>query len=147
MKFNQPALIDGCKNHLDNCNRECDQMNQLWDFIQSMQGTIAQWMEQKWTESKPFDMEDDAKKQVKLLREMKVDKKSLAYTGILEDIKKWLIILPLLADIRDESMRDRHWDMLRDKFGKFDHPDKLHIKDIWALNLSKSADDVSDIAD
>jgi dynein heavy chain len=44
---------------------------------------------------------------------MKVDKKANAYAGIMEEIKKWLLILPLMADLADPAMRPRHWDMVR----------------------------------
>lgn len=60
-------------------------------------------------------MEDEVKKLQKTLKEMKVDKKANAYNGILEEIKKWLIFLPLIAELRDPAMRERHWQKLRDK--------------------------------
>jgi dynein heavy chain len=54
-------------------------------------------------------MEDEVKKLQKTLKEMKVDKKANAYNGILEEIKKWLLFLPLIAELRDPAMRERHW--------------------------------------
>jgi dynein heavy chain len=58
-------------------------------------------------------MEDEVKKLMKTLKDMKVDKKANAYAGILEEIKKWMIILPLMQDLADPSMRPRHWDMVK----------------------------------
>jgi len=46
-------------------------------------------------------MEDEVKKLMKTLKDMKVDKRANAYNGILEDIKKWLVFLPLIAELRD----------------------------------------------
>lgn len=60
-------------------------------------------------------MEDEVKKLQKTLKEMKVDKKANAYNGILEELKKWLLFLPLIAELRDPAMRERHWQKLRDK--------------------------------
>jgi dynein heavy chain len=54
-------------------------------------------------------MEEDVKKLMKTLKDMKCDKKCNAYLGILEDIKKWLVFLPLISELRDEAMRPRHW--------------------------------------
>ena len=67
-------------------------------------------MATKWIETKPFEMEDETKKLQKTLKEIKVEKKANAYIGILDDIKKWLVFLPLIAELAEEAMRPRHWD-------------------------------------
>jgi len=93
-------------------------------------------------------MEDDVKKLMKTLKDMKVDKKANAYQGILEEIKKWLVFLPLIAELADKSMRDRHWDAIKEKVGQqFTIDDKLILKDIYELNLGKYQEDVEEITD
>lgn len=83
-------------------------------------------------------MEDEAKKNMKNLKEMKVDKKNNAYIGIQDEIKKWLVFLPMIAELRDDAMRDRHWDAIRKKVGvNFADPNTLLLKDIFNLNLNK----------
>lgn len=65
---------------------------------------------------------------------MKVDRKCNAYLGISDEIKKWLTFLPLVGELRDESMRDRHWDALRKAIeGDFVVDDKLTLEDIYNL--------------
>jgi dynein heavy chain len=49
------------------------------------------------------------------LKEIKVDKKCNAYLGIQDEIKKWLIFLPLISELRDDAMRPRHWKAIKDK--------------------------------
>jgi dynein heavy chain len=93
-------------------------------------------------------MEDDVKKLLKTLKEMKVDKRANAYVGILEEIKKWLVFLPLIAELADPAMRDRHWDAIRKKVGKhFDVDDKLVLQDVYNLNLQDYKEDVEEITD
>jgi len=93
-------------------------------------------------------MEDECKKLMRSLKEMKVDKKQHAYNGILEDIKAWLIFLPLIGDLRDDAMRDRHWQKIKDKVQKdFSVDDKLLLKDVFELNLGKYKEDVEEITD
>jgi hypothetical protein len=58
-------------------------------------------------------MEDEVKKLMKTLKDMKVEKKANAYGGILEEIKKWLIFLPLVSELADPAMRPRHWDSIK----------------------------------
>lgn len=74
-------------------------------------------MATKWIETQPFEMEDEVKKLMKTLKDMKVDKKANAYAGILDDIKKWLVFLPLIAELADKAMRDRHWNTVKEKVG------------------------------
>ena len=45
----------------------------------------------------------------------KVDKKSKAYIGLLDDCKKWMQFLPLINGLREDAMRERHWDIIREK--------------------------------
>lgn len=78
---------------------------------------------------------------------MKVDKKSNTYMGVLDEIKKWLVFLPMIQELRDEAMRDRHWDMIRAKVGNFADPNTLKLSDVFDLNLNKYQDDVLDVTE
>jgi len=90
-------------------------MKVLWDHIDFCQKTFEKFLQTKWVSTKPGDMEDDVKKLMKTLREMKVDKRCGAFTGIQDEIKKWLTILPLFTELADDAMRERHWDLLKKK--------------------------------
>jgi len=84
-------------------------MKGLWDHISNCQLIFAGYMENTWDNTEPFEMEDEVKKLMKSLKDMRVDKRANAYIGILEEIKSWLVFLPLIAELRDPSMRERHW--------------------------------------
>lgn len=123
-------------------------MKSLWAHIDLCTGKFDGYMKSKWVETDPFDMEDECKKLMRSLKEMKVDKKQQSYNGILEDIKAWLIFLPLIGDLRDDAMRERHWKMIKDKVQKdFNVDDKLLLKDVFELNLGKFKEDVEEITD
>jgi len=93
-------------------------------------------------------MEEVVKKLQKSLKEMKVDKKCNTYTGILEDLKKWIVFLPLVGQLRDPAMRDRHWKAIKEKVQReFEINDSLLLKDIYDLQLGNIADDVEEITD
>jgi dynein heavy chain len=79
---------------------------------------------------------------------MKVDKRANAYVGILDEIKKWLVFLPLISELANDAMLDRHWTDLKKKIGaEFTVDDKLILKDIYDLNLGKYVEDVEEICD
>lgn len=93
-------------------------------------------------------MDGDTKKLLKQLKEMKVDKRANAYIGIMDAIKKWIIFLPLIEDIRTDAMRERHWESLKNKIGvQFEINDKLLLQFIYDLDLGKYQEDVEEIAD
>jgi dynein heavy chain len=108
-KFGSPDAINPSIKQVEVIKTEVVNMNGLWNHIEICTNKFEGYMKSKWIETDPYDMEDECKKLMKSLKEMKVDKKQNAYVGILEEIKKWLIFLPLIADLRDDSMRDRHW--------------------------------------
>jgi len=125
-----------------------DNMKKLWDHIEQCQKTFNGYMMTKWVETQPMDMEEEVKKLMKQLKEMKVDRKCNAYLGIFEEIKKWQLLLPLIGELADPSMRDRHWDLIRDKVGvQFVIDENFLLKDIYALELGKINDDVEEITD
>jgi len=85
---------------------------------------------------------------MKILKDMKVDKRCNAYMGILEDIKKWMVFLPLIAELADKDMRERHWNDLKKKINcQFTIDDNLTLKDVYLLNLDKHVEDVEEITD
>lgn len=105
-------------------------------------------MTSKWVKSNPTEMEDDVKNKFKALKEMRCDKKCNAYIGIQEDIKKWLVFLPLITELRDPAMRPRHWAALKVKVQKdFTVDDNLILREVYNLNLNKYQEDVEEISD
>jgi dynein heavy chain len=111
--------IEGIKVTVEN-------MKVLWDHIHVCTEAFKRFMDTKWVGCEPFEMEDEVKKLLKTLKDMKVDKRANAYVGILDEIKKWLVFLPMVAELADNSMRERHWDSLKAKVGQqFTIDDKL----------------------
>lgn len=147
-KFGNPNLIDGCIKQAEAIKAEMGNMKMLWDHINICQKTFSGYLANTWEKTSPFEMEDEVKKLMKTLKDMKVDKRANAYLGILEEIKKWLIFLPLISELRDPAMRERHWNAIRDKVkSKFVVDDKLLLQDVYSLNLQDHKEDVEEITD
>ena len=90
-----------------------------------------------WPEIDPFAMEEAVKKLLSALKNMKVDKRADAYDGLMKEIKKWLIFLPLIGELRNDAMRERHWDMIRELVKKeFAVDASLFLRDIYDMNLA-----------
>lgn len=147
-KFGKAELINKAVKDIDAIKLLVGNMKALWDHIATCQTSFTRFMATKWIETKPFEMEDEVKKLMKTLKDMKVDKRANAYVGVLDEIKKWLVFLPLIAELADDAMRDRHWDALKAKVGvNFEINDKLMLQFIYDLNLGKYQEDVEEITD
>lgn len=141
-------MIDKTVKDIEAIKATIDNMKALWDHIETCQQAFNRFMNNKWIDTQPFEMEDEVKKLLKTLKDMKVDKKANAYAGILEDLKKWMIFLPLIAELAEKAMRPRHWDMVKAKVGvQFTIDDNLLLKNIYDLNLGKYQEDVEEITD
>lgn len=117
-KFGNANLIDGCVKQAEAIKVEMGNMKMLWDHISLCQQTFVSYLGNTWSNTDPFAMEDEVKKLMKTVKDMKVDKRANAYIGILDEIKKWIVLLPLIGELRDPAMRDRHWDAIRNKVKK-----------------------------
>jgi dynein heavy chain, axonemal len=147
-KFGNHNLIDGCVKQAEAIKIEMGNMKMLWDHISLCQQTFVKYLGNTWSNTDPFEMEDEVKKLMKTVKDMKVDKRANAYLGILDEIKKWIVLLPLIAELRDPAMRDRHWDAIRAKVKKnFTVDDKLLLQDVYDLNLDNYKEDVEEITD
>jgi dynein heavy chain len=105
-------------------------------------------MQTGWPAIEPFEMEDVVKKFMSGLKNMKVDRRCDAYEGLMKEIKKWLTFLPLIGELRNEAMRERHWDMIRKLVGReFQVDETLFLRDIYDMNLAQYAEDVEECTD
>jgi len=52
-------------------------MKALWDHIDGCQQTFERFMANKWIDTQPFEMEDDVKKLMKILKDMKIIRKQM----------------------------------------------------------------------
>lgn len=117
-KFGNPEAIEVPEKQVEHIRAEVNNMKALWDHIAKCQSTFETYMQTGWPAIEPFEMEDVVKKFMSGLKNMKVDRRCDAYEGLMKEIKKWLTFLPLIGELRNEAMRDRHWDMIRKLVGR-----------------------------
>ena len=147
-KFGDEGTITNSIRAVENIKVELGFMEQLWGHIDLCLKTFDGYMASKWLETKPYDMDEEVKKLFKSAKEIKVDKRCNAYMGIIDAIKKWAIFLPLIAELREDAMRDRHWESLKEAIGqKFKVDDKLTLEDVFNLNLGNHKEEVEEICD
>ena len=70
------------------------------------------------------------------------------YGSLVDEVKNMSTVLPLINDLHQDTMRDRHWLQLMDVTGtSFNKGPDFCFKDLLDLQLHKYADDVSEIVD
>jgi dynein heavy chain len=147
-KFGNPEAIEVPEKQVEHIRAEVNNMKALWDHIAKCQSTFETYMQTGWPAIEPFEMEDVVKKFMSGLKNMKVDRRCDAYEGLMKEIKKWLTFLPLIGELRNEAMRERHWDMIRKLVGReFQVDETLFLRDIYDMNLAQYAEDVEECTD
>lgn len=81
-------------------------------------------------------MEDNIKRMRQGLQPIKIaDRKCNTFTGVTEEIKKWSIFIPLISDLKHESMitaDKRHWNKVRTTVNRQFEVDKnLSLNLLW----------------
>lgn len=79
---------------------------------------------------------------------VQVDRKCDAFLGLHETVKRWLVFIPLVAELRDGSMRERHWrELLKLVEKEIEVTDDMPLRTIERLQLWKFQSPVEEIAD
>lgn len=132
--------------------KKVEQMNSSLAKIWSIKNT---W-DMKWEDKKDInfyeldleDMEQAATDVLVALRDFpKHDRKLKVTEYIQEQVNTFISTSPLMTDLRDESMRERHWKDLRTEVGEDfdeDSPD-FTLEKIFSLNLIEHTDAISRI--
>ena len=150
--FDFQDKVQGSQKNLEQIKNEAIGVEKLWKHIDACQQQFENYLEMKWVDVNPMDMEDDVKKLKKKLLEQKgIDKKSNVFQGINETIKKWITFLPLLGDLKDPAMTvddGRHWDKVVKIVKKeFEISEELLLDTIWNLKLFEFKEAIEDVAE
>jgi dynein heavy chain, axonemal len=145
--FEFPELMEPTKETLTRLHKEGNAMLQMWHFVDMITLSINEWKKTLWNDINCEEIEDGAKALYKQLRGLdKFVKNSNTYTVTEQDVKNFMSTIPLVADLRHPSMRDRHWKMLMDLTGcKFVIDENFKLENLLALQLHNFEDDVGEI--
>ena len=149
MKFGTPEIIEVSERQIETVINEAAAMQGLWDHVEKSQLRFQDYLNNSWLQTNSDEMEEEVKRLLATLKGMsKVDKRCNAYIGLLDECKRWLVLLPMVTSLRHPAMRERHWDTIREKSNaSFVVDDKLVLREIYDLNLGKIADDVEEVTD
>ena len=150
--FEFPDAVIGSKKLMEQIRIDVNSVEKLWQRIEISEKVMDEFKKMKWGDINSMDMEDDIKKLRKALTDLRgIDKRSNAFVGINDELKKWATFLPLLGELKDPSMTTedrRHWKKLKDLVKKeFEVTPTLELEVIWDLKLFDFKDGIEDITD
>ncbi|KAM9407837.1 LOW QUALITY PROTEIN: dynein axonemal heavy chain 2 [Salvelinus alpinus] len=145
-KLEQP-----CSKDVQTLEKDLDYLQQVWEITQQWDAHWDEWKEGQFVTLQTESMENTAqamfKKLHKLSRELK-DKQWEIVDFSKNRIDQFKRTIPLISDLRNPAMRDRHWKQICHEVQRsFDHTSpEFTLERIVALGLEQHADKISEIS-
>ncbi|KAL0208915.1 hypothetical protein P9112_011502 [Eukaryota sp. TZLM1-RC] len=132
---------------LSSLRNELRLLKTIWDVNSLVTSSLNQWKTTSWRNINTDVMEMATKNFNKDLRGLKKEVRAYdAYSGLSDLVTNFLNTVPLIADLRNDSMRKRHWkEIARLAQKSFEISDDFTLEDMLELELHKFSDDVSEI--
>jgi dynein heavy chain len=153
-EFNQLEFLFGLHQSeyraLKQCSDDLILLKNIWDGVVLANETFTGWNSILWAD---IDTDSIAAVGGKLREQVKKMPKGVRswplYQWLMSKVKNMGTVLPLLDDLHQPTMRNRHWLDLEARTGKsIDHKSpEFCFKDLLELELHKFSEDVSEIVE
>lgn len=135
--------------HLTRCAEELEHLKSLWDMISYVFFIFHDWRATKW---ESIDTEMLAERTKALSKDIRTLSKAArtyeVYKNLDDMVKAMSVSLPLVSDLHDPAMRDRHWKQLMKATGKqFVMDESFTLGTLLDLQLHMFQEEVGDIVD
>ena len=138
---------------LKECRQELILLKQLWDMVSHVKSQFSDWWSQTF---KTMIAEELITRTRDMLKQMKLMplkcKVTNTFLGLEAEIKSMLVTLPLVENLRNPAMRERHWKQLLKRcevdLGTVDpESDDFSLQDLLSLQLHRYEEDVAVIVE
>lgn len=148
--FDFADAVTEARRRLEDVRAELGMAKDVWDTVLLCEKQFDEWKTTLWTDINTEDMEDASKAFVKEVRAInKVIRDEDCFKGLDAMVKAFTTSLPLVAELRSPSMRDRHWAALMEATQKdinLQDP-SFSLQQLLDLELHKFEEEVGDIVD
>lgn len=95
------------------CRKEICMLKVLWDQVELVRSSFADWNKTLWSDINVENMEMDCKKFVKDIRTLDKEMRAWnAFTGLDSTVKNMVTSLRAVGELQNQAIRDRHWEQL-----------------------------------
>ncbi|XP_040887758.1 dynein heavy chain 2, axonemal [Toxotes jaculatrix] len=131
--------------------KDIDHLQQVWEITQEWNANWTIWKVGQFATLRTENMESTAQDMYKKLHKLKRELKDKEWDIVdfsKNKIDQFKRIIPLIADMRNPAMRDRHWKQIYEELQcSFDQTSsEFTLEKIISLGLDKYADKISEIA-
>ncbi|KAL8453322.1 hypothetical protein Emag_001932 [Eimeria magna] len=128
---------------------ELRSVTQFWNIAEVMLTQIEQYRELQWQDVDGTLIEIAIKGMQKdMQKDIKLNKKSGAYQGLMSILRAWAQLAPLITELRGPYMRERHWAELLELAQKdLKVSPGTKLRQIEELNFSSCQGNVEEITD
>ena len=107
-----------------------------------------QWAKTLWVNLNPSTLVDGMENFMKDFKKLKKDlRQSPVGSAIEQKMKEFKDTIPLMVELKNEALRDRHWKLLMEKTGQvFDmSPDRFTLENMFTMEIHRYTDIVEEI--
>eukprot|EP00899_Mesostigma_viride_P003607 jgi/Mesvir1/13247/Mv18980-RA.1 len=124
-------------------------LKDLWDVATLCEMQFHEWQQTPWEAINTDVVEEGAKAFVKEVRNLDKSLRDMdVFKGLDKSVKNFITSIPLVADLRHPSMRQRHWEQLMDTTKvRFEIGADFKLEDLLKLQLHLFEDEVGEIVD
>ncbi|KAM4707116.1 dynein axonemal heavy chain 10 [Discoglossus pictus] len=127
--------------------KEIKGLRQIYDLYSAQKHAKEEWSQTLWANLNVQVLQDGIDGLLKAFRKLSKEIRSLPVAFYLESkMKEFKDSIPLLLDLKNEALRDRHWKDLMTKTGtSFEmNPETFTLENMFAMELHKYGDVISD---
>ncbi|XP_029909103.1 dynein heavy chain 10, axonemal [Myripristis murdjan] len=131
-----------------NVQKDMNGLRQIFDIYKAQKAAKTEWSQTLWVDLNIQLLQDGVESFIKSLRKLPKDVRALPVAFFLEGrMKEFKESLPLLLDLKNEALRDRHWQKLMERSGtRFEmNPDSFTLENMFAMELHKYGNVIGDI--
>ncbi|XP_078713472.1 dynein axonemal heavy chain 10 [Lampetra fluviatilis] len=129
--------------NLQQLQREVRGLRQIYDIFQAFTSSKEEWSQTLWANLDVSQLQGGTEGLFKTLKRLPRDVRSLPAAHHLEaKMKEFRDSIPLLLDIKNEAMRDRHWQELMEKTGqRFQmNAETFTLENMFTMELHRHAE-------
>ncbi|CRL07346.1 CLUMA_CG020322, isoform A [Clunio marinus] len=131
-----------------NVKGEFEQMQVIYKLYQAQKTARQTWGKTLWVNLNTQALTDGIDNYIKDFRKLPKPIRQMSIAGVLEQImKQFKNVVPLLASLKHDALRERHWKKLMMKTGQsFDmSPDRFSLDNMFSMKLHKYQEIVEEI--
>jgi dynein heavy chain, axonemal len=131
-----------------NAKADFERMQMVYKLYQAQKNARETWGKTMWVNLNTQALTEGIDNYIKDYRKLSKSIRQMSVASVLERImKQFKNVVPLMASLKHEALRERHWQMLMLKTGKsFDMaPDRFTLDNMFSMELHKHQEIVEEI--